>query len=384
VPRMKVAVLSRLRTAVAVVGLSSVAILAMPVLPSAAAPTQRAAITAVTTTPARPSLHDPVTVHIAFCIPQGSAEGDTFSLTLPRQLEPLTAGFKVTDATTDIVAQAVVNSEVVTFTMTAYAGSHAGICGTAYFQTILVPSNVTPNTANTLAFAAGGQVFDTTVTPIRTSVPSPEQPLLYGTWAIPALEDHLSGTDALTWYVQAPASPHPDGLAAVTFVDKAGAGQHIDCAHVGVQAGTLDSGGLFTYVSRYLTIKSFSCTRERVRLVTGHIAKGQDLRMVVTTTVADRASASFGSSATVMVDHDKALVVAAPHVTRASAGGEASGALGVPDSESLSPVPSVEASVATTSSSSDFAGKAAIWLAVVVVVLLALFGLAMRRRGGRS
>src|ERR1700749_2382178 len=77
---------------------------------SAGAASIAGAITNVTITPTNPAPHGQVTTDISWCVPNGTAAGDTFTLTLPPQLQGLPSGFQLVDGTPahNVIANAVI------------------------------------------------------------------------------------------------------------------------------------------------------------------------------------------------------------------------------------------------------------------------------------
>ncbi len=165
------------------------------------------AITGVTVTPTNPVKSQALTITTAWCVPDGSQTGDTFTLQLPSQLIPYTSGFPLKDAAGDIVANAVVSNGVVTFTLTAFVQSHTNVCGSAYFSMGMRQSAITVDQPNEFDFTAGSTVFKTIVTPTAGGSKVRSTPWKWGAWTNPADEGVTNPTDALHWYLESLPAP---------------------------------------------------------------------------------------------------------------------------------------------------------------------------------
>ena len=117
------------------------------------------AVTEITVTPTNPRPNDPIRTTIAWCVPDGTQEGDTFSIEMPEQLGGFPPSFPLTDPSGELVATATIGGDPVTaiFTMTDYAETHIGVCGDAFFESRLTADDVA-NTTQTLTYVVNGSI----------------------------------------------------------------------------------------------------------------------------------------------------------------------------------------------------------------------------------
>ena len=94
------------------------------------------AVTGVSIVETKADTWSQIKVHVDWTAPDGTKAGDTFTLQLPPELEA-TSGMRFTlkDEGGQVVANAVVGGDTVTFTMTDYAQNHLGVHGSAWFWT---------------------------------------------------------------------------------------------------------------------------------------------------------------------------------------------------------------------------------------------------------
>ena len=121
----------------------------------------------VTVTPDNPRPDQRIRTDMEFCVPDSTAAGDTFSVTLPPELMFLPNGFDVRDPDGLLVANASLAGSpvVVTFTFTDYVDTRTDICGTAFFESRF-DSSLTVGEQRRLAYVVNGEaVFDVPVTP---------------------------------------------------------------------------------------------------------------------------------------------------------------------------------------------------------------------------
>ena len=312
------------------------------------------AISRVTVTPAASSVYDPISVNLAWCVPNGTAAGDTFALALPPQLVPLTTGFALKDAAGDLVATATVTGGVATFTMTSFASTHNDVCGTAYFNESIDTTKVTVNQPNTLTFSTGSTVFHPVITPTQGTGPNRANPQKYGNWADRADQGKNSPTDALTWYIDSPLAPKPGGYRTAVFTDSATAGQEFDCAKVQVQVGTFNAVGNFVEAGAYKGTVSKTCSAASLTVTTGAVPAGQALHVVIPTTITDSSLSAYSDSAHVKLDGAPTATVVAQNVVRYDAGGDGAGVAPTPvpattpTTSTPTPTPTPTPSAATT------------------------------------
>ncbi|KQS22880.1 Ig-like domain-containing protein [Frigoribacterium sp. Leaf186] len=213
----------------AVLALAGTAALTGPAT-SAQAKEVSGAITDVTVSPTNPRQGQQLTTEIAWQVPNGTLEGDTFTLTLSDHLKNLPTGFALRDPATDqVVAEATVQRTepfVVTFTMTAYAEDHLNTKGSAFvrsdFESSTTPSGQpTPFTSTT----NDGATFTTVVTPTGTLRGS-DVVTKFGTYT-GADQGRVTAEDFLVWSVNTPVGPFDS--ASVSDSVPAGQAWTFDC-----------------------------------------------------------------------------------------------------------------------------------------------------------
>jgi hypothetical protein len=219
-----------------------------------------------------------VQTDIAWCVPDGTRAGDTFSLTLSEYLRALPPGFALTDpANGQVVATAVISTTdpaVVTFTMTAYAETHTDVCGTAFvrsgFDNSLTPGQTVPFESVT----NDGTTFSTDVTPTGGGpVGTIGDAFKFG--GLSADQGHNDPNDAVQWFVVSPVGP----LDRVVITDNPGAGENIDCASIDLLQGTRTATNIGGTVTRPTIIVPVVCTPDAVSVTVGPIPAGQAVRL---------------------------------------------------------------------------------------------------------
>jgi hypothetical protein len=204
------------------------------------------AITNVTVTPTDPHQGGQLTTNIQWQVPDGTREGDTFTLTLSDYLTDLPAGFSLDDpATGTPVADAVLSNtspSVITFTMTAYAQTHLHTTGSAFVQSSFDASRVpsgspTPITSTT----SDGRTFTTEITPTGI-VGDHTIPIKYGNFS--SDEGRTDRTDFLTYRVDTPTGPSTG--TTITDVVPTGQDWTFDCSTVSYVDQTLDQDNQVT------------------------------------------------------------------------------------------------------------------------------------------
>jgi protocatechuate 3,4-dioxygenase beta subunit len=259
------------------------------------------AITNVTTSPTNPS-NRVVTTTVDWCVPDGTQAGDTFSLTLSNFLTQLPAGFNLTDTSGNVVARATISAAtppVATFTMTAFAATHANVCGEAHFDSGLSSSIPAGTTVNVTDTTNDGQTFTTPVTP-GGGGPNRNQAQKFGSF-LTQDQGHTTTADVVEWYVESPLGP----ATSVTFTDNIPSGQTIDCASVRFRLGdTSGPNGSLNNDTNY-TGATVTCTPTSITARTGAIASGKIVRMQfaanLTAATGDGSKTTFNNAATVQV-----------------------------------------------------------------------------------
>ena len=308
--------------------------------PDASAKTIPNAISAVTVVPANPNIFSAVNVTAAWCVPDGSMKGDTFTLTLPTQLIPLTTGFPLKDpASGAVVANAVVANGVVTFTLTDFAQTHNNVCGSAFFSESLDRTKVVANQPTDLTFTSGSKTFKTTITPSQ-GVGSPRtKPVKFGSWFNKTDQGVTQPTGALIWYMETTLSPAA-GFAKVVFTDTATAGQEFNCKNVHALIGTFDANNNFASAGDYKGTVDKVCSPTALTFTTGAVPAGRVIHLTIPVNITDSTLASYSDSGSVATNGSPAQTVTARNVLRNTAGGVGTGNTPTPTPSSASPSPS--------------------------------------------
>ncbi|RKR75539.1 Ig-like domain-containing protein [Frondihabitans australicus] len=245
------------------------------------------AITDVSITPTSPAEGGQVTTNIDWKVPDGTQEGDTFTLTLSSYLKNLPLGFALRDpATGAIVANATLSSTspaVITFTMTAYASQHFETHGTAFvtsnFNAQAVPAGVPTTFTST---TGDGQTFSTVVTPTGGTPAGTASPTKYGSFAR-ADQGRTDPTDFLIFHVTTPEGP----FDSATIRDAVPAGQTwtYDCSTIQFQNGTLNAQGQFVSATA-ATPTAQSCTTTSLTASFGAQVAGHVYRVRIAASLA--------------------------------------------------------------------------------------------------
>jgi uncharacterized surface anchored protein len=104
-----------------------------------------------------------VTVDISFSIPASAKPGDTFSAVLPASLIAQNQTFPVRAPDGSVVATAVIQNGVATFTLSDYVATHEDITGTAKAKAHFNQSQITPGQGNDFDFRSGTTHWHSTV-----------------------------------------------------------------------------------------------------------------------------------------------------------------------------------------------------------------------------
>ncbi|MDP9091645.1 MAG: Ig-like domain-containing protein [Actinomycetota bacterium] len=291
----------------------------------AATPVPVQSVVSVTVTPQDPLFNQPVTVDVAWCIPNGSRAGDTVTLGMPTALRPLAGSFSVTDAQGNEVASASVADNAVTLAATGYVAIHSGVCGRMTFAASIVFTAITVNQPNRIIFTSGDLHFPSTITPIERVGASASQPLIYGAWTNPSDQGRAFPADALTWYVESPQASALSGFARVVFTARAAAGQQFDCAALEVEIGTLDQFEHYLYRHRYAGRVNVVCKASAVAVTTGPVPAGSVVRLVALATISSPTLAPIVGSGAVAIDGGEPIRIFAIPVVHYYASATASG-----------------------------------------------------------
>ena len=135
----------------------------VPVGAVVAAPVSNA-ITGVSIRESTIGLADILTLDLTWAVPDSAVAGDFFELQLPAELivsPELT--FPLRDPDGNIVANAAVSGQVVTFTLTDFVNDHVDVVGTAFFESRLNSTIVAPETTIDVTFVTDGASFGDTL-----------------------------------------------------------------------------------------------------------------------------------------------------------------------------------------------------------------------------
>ena len=218
------------------------------------------AINNVTVSPSSPSQNSQIKTTIGWCVPNGTKQGDTFTLTLSSHLDDLPLGFSLNDPKTGAqVATASLSTTtpaVITFTMTSYAASHLNTCGSA-FLTSGFNSSTTPSGVTTpFTFTTGdGTSFSTSVTPTG-QIGNRASAIKYGSFTR-ADDGRTVPADFLRYHIDTPVGPFDS--AKVEDVVPPGQNWTFDCSSL-VYAQVTDDAN-FNYISTAtITPQAVACT----------------------------------------------------------------------------------------------------------------------------
>ncbi|MBC9955006.1 hypothetical protein ICM05_10220 [Leucobacter sp. cx-42] len=166
-----------------------------------------------------------VQVDFMFNLPGESHPGDTFSITLPEQLKPLSRGFILRNTAGEAVAEAIMTGQLVTFKLTDFALNHTDIIGEGHIYTEF-NSNAGNGSTVTLEFITneGGKFTDDIV--IDETIINRNSVAKSGAWT--QLDDQgVSAPDkAIAWNVASAIGPFPE----LVFTDVVGEHQQLECS----------------------------------------------------------------------------------------------------------------------------------------------------------
>lgn len=296
--------------------------------------------------------HEAMQVDITWAVPDSARSGDTFTLQLPPELQAVSRSFELDAPDGSVVANAVENNGIVTFTLTSYADTHSAISGTAFFTVRWDLDHVTTTGPIPLSFTAGTKVYTDTVTFVPGGNSSRTRPIKSGSWTDPVAKDSVSGVDALTWNIDSSAGP----FTTMTVVDNVSAGQAFDCATLKFQiADSFDANGSLIGVHKLPAkqVLSQSCTTTALNVKVGPALNGQIIRVHIESSVTDKTLAVYTNSAAVTID-GRTYKTVSGKIERDSAGGNGSGstASATTTTTTSSPSTSVTVSATTTSTTS--------------------------------
>ena len=279
---------------------------------------------------------------LTWAVPDSASGGDTFTLTLPPELDAVTSGFNLLAPDGSTVAVAHVVGRVVTFTLTSYADTHNNVNGNAFFSVKWDATNSPTSGLVTLDFTTSTKVFhDVVEKTTGTGTVNRTAPRKVGHWVDATVN---SGPDALGWTIDSPSGP----FDKATFDDTVGAGQAIDCSSVLYQLGKgLDSSGHPTSFQALPTSKviSSSCTTSGLKLVGGPILADQIIRIKYLVNITDPNLTSYTNAVHVTVDSTDYGSIS-DKIKVQAAGGSGSGT----DTPTISPTSTTTSPTSTTTS----------------------------------
>jgi hypothetical protein len=282
------------------------------------------AITSVSVEQTQASAHESMRVNVDWAVPDSARSGDTFTLQLPQELQAVSRSFKLLAPDGTVVATAVENNGVVTFTLTSYADTHSAITGTAFFTVRWDLDHVTTQGPIPLSFTAGTKVFHDSVSFIAGGNDSRARPMKFGNWTDPVAKDSVSGVDALTWSIDSSGGP----FTTMTVKDDVSAGQAFDCGTLKFQiADSFDANGTLIGLHKLPAgqVLSQSCSTSELLVSAGPALNGQVIRVSIKSSVTDASLAEYTNSAAVTID-GRTYHSVSGKVERDNAGGNGSGA----------------------------------------------------------
>jgi hypothetical protein len=246
----------------------AVGLVGFTAMPQAQAAVIDGAVQSVTVTPTNPRVRDPIRSNVTFCVPDGTNQGDYFTLTMPEHLTGFPRNFPLRDPNGDVVARVAVSTAtpaVATFTMTGYVETHQNVCGSATFESVFTDA-VLPGTTETLSFTENDTVDFTDTVDVRDVVGvNRRNPRKDGDFADPSDQCRTNPTDCIEWRIDSPAGP----FDSAHFVDPADEGQTFSCASVVVYRATVDADGLVTSRTDVTSASTIRCTDTLLDVTTG-------------------------------------------------------------------------------------------------------------------
>lgn len=180
------------------------------------------AITNVTTTPSSVSSTEYLRTDIVWSVPDSAVGGDYFTLTIPTRLAFPGSGFELRDGSNNLVANASVSGNTVTFTLTSFADSNVGVFGTAYFESFV--SGAVVGETVPLTFQTISQTFNRSVD-IRAFVVDRSRAYKNGYWT--GVDEGTSDPEeAVLWGIDLPQGTYTN----MTISDTLDASQQMNCS----------------------------------------------------------------------------------------------------------------------------------------------------------
>lgn len=204
-----------------------------------------------------------VRVEVTWAAPATARPRDTFTVSLPRELEPVDgASFAVRDGHGAPVATARVTGHLVEFTFTDEIAGRTGVTGSTWITARLVDRS-RQRASVRLAFGAPGATFDASLdvadeTPRdRSATATKDQ-----RWVRAARS--RGPREAIAWTIAAPRLTPQTAGAPVTFVEEPGPGQAIDCPAARLRWATRNITAPDDAGPVVATRQSTSCTPQRL------------------------------------------------------------------------------------------------------------------------
>lgn len=243
------------------------------------------AVTEITVTPTNPRPSAPIRTTIDWCVPDGTQQGDTFTILLPEQLGGFPPSFPLRDPAGQLVATATIggNPVTATFTMTDYAETHIGVCGDAFFESRFTGDDVA-NTTQTLVYVVNGNTtFERVVQVSGTSVAGRGEGTKRGSFADPDDQCRTVTENCIEWSLTSRVGPYD----TVTFVDVAPDGVSFSCDVLRLRYWTVNADGTLgtsmTPAAAGATA-TIDCTGEEVSVVTGPVPADMVVRLRIPAT----------------------------------------------------------------------------------------------------
>jgi hypothetical protein len=327
----------RAQLLVATVGMIAMTLGIVAFSPAASAKVVAGAISDVRVTPVNLPFGGTIRTEVDWCVPDGTVEGDTFSLILAKQIGDIPPSFQLKDpANGAVVANATVTGSApatATFTLTNYAQTHQDVCGTAFFTGLLNSDSHAGTTQDFTYTSNDGNQFITPVTigPKPTIDRNHARKTGRFTRSDQCREVAAS---CISWVVETPVGPSASG----TITDSVHDGQTLECSSVELLIGNADPttggfGGGVTYTPPTPPV----CSPTGITVNYGAVGIGKLLQLTfsVSLSAADPAGGvSYNNSTARVIDNSPSGIVRDDRVTAAlksaTAGGTASGVNPVP------------------------------------------------------
>ena len=243
-------------------------------------------VTSITVTPLNPRVSDPVRTDVVWCVPDSTASGDTFTITLPAQLTELPRGFNLRDPQGLLVATATIAGDpaIATFTFTDYVDTRTNVCGTAFFESRL-DSSLTPGSQTLTYLVNGVTPFEQVIT-IRgdsTTTIGRDTARKGAVFSDPSDECRTVATACLGWYVESQLGP----FQTVTITDDGALGASFECDRLTVFLWSVDANGKLLQSFRPAAADvTVTCSPTAYQVVVSNVPADRLVRVLVRATPA--------------------------------------------------------------------------------------------------